>query len=156
MMSRGLSNRNPGNIRRSKTKYLGEVTPSRDAVFKQFEMMAWGYRAMFVLLDSYSRKGYRTIRQMISRYAPPVENHIENYIRCVAEWSGIGADELLDMQASKTMIPVVTAMSRVENGRGTIGRRGGLDALSATQTLIAMSRRNADLLIKIGADSYEF
>ena len=77
-MSRGLNNRNPGNIRRSTTKYLGEVAPSRDAVFKQFETMAWGYRAMFVLLDSYSRKGYRTIRQMISRYAPPVENHTEN------------------------------------------------------------------------------
>ena len=80
-----MRNRNPGNIRRSATKYLGEVAPSRDAAFKQFETMAWGYRAMFVLLDSYSRKGYRTIRQMISRYAPPIENHTENYIRCVAE-----------------------------------------------------------------------
>ena len=58
-----MRNRNPGNIRRSATKYLGEVAPSRDAAFKQFETMAWGYRAMFVLLDSYSRKGYRTIRR---------------------------------------------------------------------------------------------
>ena len=91
-----MRNRNPGNIRRSATKYLGEVAPSRDAAFKQFETMAWGYRAMFVLLDSYSRKGYRTIRQMISRYAPPIENHTENYIRCVAEWSGIGADDRFD------------------------------------------------------------
>ena len=111
-----MRNRNPGNIRRSKTKYLGEIVPSRDAAFKQFETMAWGYRAMFVLLDSYSHKGYRTIRQMISRYAPPIENHTENYIRCVAEWSGIGADELLDTQAGETMIPIVAAMSRVENG----------------------------------------
>ena len=119
-MSRGLNNRNPGNIRRSVTKYLGEVAPSRDAVFKQFETMAWGYRAMFVLLDSYSRKGYRTIRQMISRYAPPIENHTENYIRCVAEWSGIGADEPLDTQAGETIIPIVAAMSRMENGRPAV------------------------------------
>ena len=82
--------------------------------------MAWGYRAMFVLLDSYSRKGYRTIRQMISRYAPPIENHTENYIRCVAEWSGIGADEPLDTQAGETMIPIVAAMSRMENGRPAV------------------------------------
>ena len=75
-----MRNRNPGNIRRSATKYLGEVAPSRDAAFKQFETMAWGYRAMFVLLDSYSRKGYRTIRQMISRYAPPIENHTETSV----------------------------------------------------------------------------
>lgn len=122
-----MRNRNPGNIRRSATKYLGEVAPSRDAAFKQFETMAWGYRAMFVLLDSYSRKGYRTIRQMVSRYAPPIENHTENYIRCVSEWSGICADEPLDTQAGETMIPIVAAMSRMENGRpgGTIGRRGG-------------------------------
>lgn len=111
-----MRNRNPGNIRRSSTKYLGEVTPSRDPTFKQFRTTAWGYRAMFVLLDSYRRKGYRTLRQMISRYAPPIENHTENYIRCVAEWSGIGADEPLDTQAGEIMIPVVAAISRMENG----------------------------------------
>ena len=109
-----MRNRNPGNIRRSKTKYLGEVTPSRDPA------LAWGYRAMFVLLDSYRRKGYRTLRQMISRYAPPIENHTENYIRCVAEWSGLGADEPLDTQAGEIMIPVVAAISRMENGRPAV------------------------------------
>lgn len=119
-MCRGIRNCNPGNIRRSKTKYLGEITPSCDAAFKQFVTMAWGYRAMFVLLDSYSRKGYRTIRQMISRYAPPIENHTENYIRCVSEWSGICADEPLDTQAGETMIPIVAAMSRMENGCPTV------------------------------------
>ena len=49
-MSRGLDNRNPGNIRRSRVRYRGEVQPSGDADFKQFESMEWGYRAMFVLL----------------------------------------------------------------------------------------------------------
>ena len=77
-LSRGLRNRNPGNIRRSGVRYKGECARSTDAEFRQFESMEWGYRAMFVLLDSYSRKGYRTIRQMISRYAPPIENHTEN------------------------------------------------------------------------------
>lgn len=119
-LPRGMRNRNPGNIRRSKTKYLGEVTPSRDPAFKQFRTTAWGYRAMFVLLDSYRRKGYRTLRQMISRYAPPIENHTENYIRCVAEWSGLGADEPLDTQAGEIMIPVVAAISRMENGRPAV------------------------------------
>lgn len=119
-MTRGLRNRNPGNIRRSKTRYLGEVTPSRDAVFKQFETMAWGYRAMFVLLDSYRRRGYGTLRQMIARYAPPVENHTENYIRCVATWSDVDADEPLDTHDRATMLAVVAAMSRMENGREVV------------------------------------
>ena len=119
-MTRGLRNRNPGNIRRSKTRYLGEVTPSRDAAFKQFETMAWGYRAMFVLLDSYRRRGYGTLRQMIARYAPPVEKHTENYIRCVATWSGVDADEPLDTHDRTIMLAVVAAMSRMENGREAV------------------------------------
>ena len=52
-MSRGLRNCNPGNIRQSRSKFKGEVRPSRDSAFKQFESMAYGYRAMFVLLDTY-------------------------------------------------------------------------------------------------------
>lgn len=36
---RGLRNNNPGNIRLSSTKYQGEVQPSQDTAFKQFESM---------------------------------------------------------------------------------------------------------------------
>ena len=89
-MSRGLSNRNPGNIRQSAVRYKGEVRPSRDPAFKQFESMPWGYRAIFVLLDTYRiRHGLDTIRGMISRWAPPSENHTEIYIRAVADAVGI-------------------------------------------------------------------
>ena len=115
-----MRNRNPGNIRRSATKYLGEVAPSRDAAFKQFETMAWGYRAMFVLLASYCRKRYPIIGQTIPRHAPQHKNHTDNYIRSVAEWSGIGADEPVDTQAGETMIPIVAAMSQVENGQPAV------------------------------------
>lgn len=115
-MSRGLSNNNPGNIRNSNTKYLGEVRPSHDVAFKQFKTMAWGYRAMFVLLHTYSRYGYRTLRQMISRYAPPIENHTEIYIDQVSRWADVFVDTPLDTLDPAVMIPVVAAMSRMENG----------------------------------------
>lgn len=116
-MSRGLRNCNPGNIRISRSHFRGEVRPSQDAAFKQFESMAYGYRAMFVLLDTYRRRyGLDTIRAMISRWAPPSENHTESYIRFVAERSGISADERLDTHSERDMIPVVSAMSEVENG----------------------------------------
>ena len=69
-MSRGLKNCNPGNIRRSRGRYKGEVVPSRDPAFKQFESLAWGYRAIFVLLHTYrTRHGLRTIAEMIARWA---------------------------------------------------------------------------------------
>lgn len=88
-MTRGLRNNNPGNIRKDGTHWKGEVEPSRDAAFKQFESMAWGYRAMFKCLNTYSRKyGLDTIRKMISRWAPPSEKtrmHISvRYPNCPA------------------------------------------------------------------------
>ena len=116
-MSRGLRNCNPGNIRRSKIRYKGEKLPSRDSEFKEFESMAYGYRAMFVLLDTYSRRyGLCTIRQMLNRYAPPVENFTEGYIRFVSEKTGIAPDEIINTRAARDIVPVVAAMSQIENG----------------------------------------
>lgn len=116
-MSRGLRNCNPGNIRQSRSKFKGEVRPSRDSAFKQFETMAYGYRAMFVLLDTYrTRYGLSTIREMISRWAPPTENFTEGYIRFVAERTGINADATVDSRSERDMVPIVAAMSEIENG----------------------------------------
>ena len=116
-MSRGIRNCNPGNIRRSKVHYRGERHPSADPDFKQFESMAWGYRAMFVLLDTYRRRyGLDTLRKMIFRYAPPEENHTGLYVGAVSDWSGIAPDEIIDTRNSDTMVRIVAAMSRVENG----------------------------------------
>ncbi|HUN13556.1 MAG TPA: structural protein P5 [Alistipes sp.] len=116
-MARGLNNRNPGNIRQSNGRYKGEVRPSRDPAFKQFETMAWGYRAIFVLLHTYrTRHGLRTIAAMIARWAPPTENKTELYIRTVSRRSGIPADRPLDTRDRRTMIPIAAAISFVENG----------------------------------------
>ena len=116
-MSRGLRSCNPGNIRKSRVKYEGEVAPSRDTEFKEFRSMAYGYRAMFVLLDSYrSKYGLCTIRQMLGRYAPPTENFTEGYVRFVSSRTGIAPDEIVNTRAARDMIPIVAAMSQIENG----------------------------------------
>ena len=100
-------------------RYLGEVRPSRDPDFKEFETMAYGYRAMFVLLDTYrSRYGLDTIRRMLYRYAPPEENLTERYVRYVVDYSGIMPDEVVDTRSELDMIPIVAAMSKMENGVG--------------------------------------
>ena len=120
-MSRGLTNCNPGNIRQSKTRYKGERYPSRDSEFKEFESLAYGYRAMFVLLDTYSRRyGLCTIRQMLNRYAPPSENFTEGYIRFVSEKTGIAPDEIVNSRAARDMVPIVAAMSQIENGTSAV------------------------------------
>lgn len=114
---RGLRNLNPGNIRRSKTRYKGEKSDSTDAAFKQFESLEWGYRAIFMLLHTYRVRGYGdTIAKMIARYAPPSENNTEAYISRVCRSTGIDRDTTLDTQNSEQMIPIVCAISAVENG----------------------------------------
>lgn len=116
-MSRGLRNCNPGNIRLSGVRYKGEVRPSRDKAFRQFESLAWGYRAIFVLLHTYRvRHGLRTVAEMISRWAPPTENRTASYIDGVCRRTGLTPGSEIDTRDRAAMIPVAAAISRIENG----------------------------------------
>lgn len=90
---------------------------SSDAEFRQFESIEWGYRAMFVLLHTYAVKhGCRTLRDIISRYAPPSENNTESYICRVADATHLSPDEPISTTDAAVMTAVVAAMSAVENG----------------------------------------
>ena len=93
------------------------LRPSRDNEFKQFKTMAYGYRAIYRTLLTYYRI-YRleTIRQMISRWAPPEENKTDAYIKAVSDYAGIPADDLISFDREQ-MIRIVAGMSKVENGR---------------------------------------
>ena len=117
MTARGLRNNNPGNIRTNDDLFQGEIRPSKDKSFKQFTTMAYGYRAMFKILSNYY-KNYKldTIRKIISRWAPPKENHTEAYIKAVSDYAGIPADDPINVNDREQMIRIVAGMSRVENG----------------------------------------
>ena len=97
---RGLRNNNPLNIRRSADRWVGARKEQTDKTFVQFESMAYGYRAAWKVLQSYYER-FRvqgrafTVRNIISRWAPPTENDTEAYIRCVLTLSGIGGKEHL-------------------------------------------------------------
>ncbi len=115
--SRGLRNLNPGNIRLSKVRYKGERQHSTDPAFKQFESIEAGYRAIFVLLHTYRVRGYAdSIATIISRYAPPSENNTQAYIRQVCKATGIDSNKTLDTKSKEEMVPIVCAISQVENG----------------------------------------
>ena len=116
-LPRGLRNNNPCNIRKNNIVYAGEIVPSQDEAFKQFSTMAYGYRATFVVLYTYQhRYGLDTIAKMISRFAPSNENHTEAYINSVADRSGVSANGRITATNGDVMIPIVAAMSLVENG----------------------------------------
>lgn len=118
-MSRGLRNCNPGNIRNSHTLFKGEVRPSTDKSFKQFESMAYGYRAIFKILKYYSEHyKINTIRWMISRWAPPFDggNDTEAYIKTVCDKVGLGPNDIVNVENKNIMVKFVSAISLVENG----------------------------------------
>lgn len=116
-MSRGYRNFNPGNIRLSRVKYRGEKVVSTDAQFKQFESMAWGFRAIFILLDTYRVKyGLNTLQEMLNRYAPPTENPTTEYVNFVSRRTKIADISRVDTLNSRHMIPIVTAIAAMENG----------------------------------------
>jgi len=116
MMTRGYKNMNPGNIEQSRDVFQGEVVPSQDKRFKQFKTMAYGYRAMFVTLDTYRKRGKDTIDKIVRSWAPPVENHTDVYISSVEKWSGVPRNKKLSEHSGNDYINIVAAMSRMENG----------------------------------------
>ncbi len=112
-----MRNGNPGNIRINTERFKGEIQPSHDPAFKQFRNLMWGYRAIFVILNTYAKRHkLRTIRQMISRWAPSSENNTEAYITRVGNIAMLDVDTYIDTQQRETMVPLVAAMSKVENG----------------------------------------
>lgn len=118
-LSRGLRNNNPGNIRLTydskgnKTLWNGEIE-GKDTAFKTFKSMAYGYRGMFVTLNSYLKKGYNTIEKIINRYAPSSENDSIAYINTVSRKSGIPSNQVINNDDQ--VVRIITAMSFVENG----------------------------------------
>ena len=116
-MPRGLRNNNPLNIRISTDKFVGEVQPSQDKAFKQFDTMAHGYRAAFrVLLTYINNYKCDTIRKIISRWAPATENNTLAYVMTVSDRAGISPDAPISADNQEMMVRIVAAMSYVENG----------------------------------------
>ena len=117
-LPRGYRNNNPGNIRINGDLFQGEIRPSKDKSFKQFETMAYGYRAIFrILRNYYNNYNLDTIRKMIGRWAPENENDTEAYVKAVSGYAGIPADDPININDREQMIRIVSGMSKVENGR---------------------------------------
>lgn len=115
---RGIRNNNPGNIRKTDVKWKGEVAGT-DSAFETFVSMPYGYRAMIKLLQNYQKNHrLKTIRQIITRWAPPSENNTSAYISTVSKRTGIGPDVAIDMKDRATALSVASAISFKENGIG--------------------------------------
>ena len=125
--ARGMRNKNPLNIvKNPNINWQGEVKPSTDKNFAQFETLAYGCRAALKLLRTYYEKhNCKTISRIVRRWAPETENNVQAYIRNVSRMTGIGATTPLPPMKEETKIvwcDIVLAMATVECGLDTQGR----------------------------------
>ncbi len=115
---RGIRNNNPGNLRKTNDKWQGLTDPQTDAVFCTFKSPIYGIRALARTLIAYQDDhNLRTIRQIISRWAPTLENDTVAYIKAVVETTGFTPDQTLDMHTYNHLKPLVQAIIKHENGQ---------------------------------------
>ena len=119
-LPRGIRGNNPGNIDRTTTRWQGMASDqSGDPRFIVFEAPEWGIRAIVrVLRTYYDKHGLRTVKGIINRWAPPVENDTEAYYVTVAKKLGVDPGEQIDIDDLDTLRTLVKAIIRHENGRG--------------------------------------
>lgn len=114
---RGIRNNNPGNIEFSPANnWRGQV--SDDGRYAVFSEPVWGIRAMAKLLRNYqSRYGLTTVREIVTRWAPPEENLTEAYIMSVTARTGFNENENLDLTDKATLHKLIDAIIYHENGQ---------------------------------------
>lgn len=118
---RGYRNNNPLNIRLSSNNWKGEIKPSADKSFCQFQTMAYGFRAAMVCIRTYITKhNCNTLQEIINRWAPWTDgNNPLNYAKKVMNTfpdTFPDKDTVIDYHNQNQMTKLVYAMAIVENG----------------------------------------
>lgn len=118
-LPRGIRNNNPGNIRYGAAIWQGTVPgPHQDPSFVTFTTMAYGVRAAAILFyhTYYNHYGLNTVRKLINRWAPPVENDTGAYVAAVAKGCGVSPDDIIDLSSKTMLLRLLSAVFIHENG----------------------------------------
>lgn len=117
--TRGVRNRNPGNIDHSPANnWKGQLKPDPaiEKRFARFDSPENGIRAMGKLLLTYQRKhGLKTVKAIINRWAPAVENDTTAYVRAVEANTGTRPGAEVDLAAPAVMLGFAKAIIHHEN-----------------------------------------
>ena len=112
-MTRGIRNNNPGNIRHNPANAWRGQTGKDSAGFAIFDTATNGIRALAKLLTNYMNSGTNTVRKIVTKYAPAIENDTAAYIDAVAKRLAVAPDFPL---AAYHLEPLVKAIIHHENG----------------------------------------
>lgn len=129
--SRGVRNKNPGNIDYNpRNKWEGQIgiepkVGSNKPRFALFDSVENGIRALGKLLLNYRGKdgmpgvgkpGIDTPFEFINRWAPSVENNTNAYAEAIAKALCVGVRDPIDISRPETLLTVVTGIIVHENG----------------------------------------
>jgi hypothetical protein len=127
-VTRGVRNNNPGNIDYNpRNQWQGQLAPDPaiEKRFARFDTAENGIRALAKLVLAYRGKdgqlgiggpGIDTVREVISRWAPGVENDTESYIKAVSAGVGVAPNQPIDLRNFRTLIAITTGIIQHENG----------------------------------------
>lgn len=118
MMPKGITLNNPMNLEHSAANaWRGLSTCQPDPVFVSFDKIEDGLRAGMLDVRNYQRlRNLTTIRQIITRYAPPVENNTAAYIADVCTRCRANPDDDFDIEIPTNLILLAKAIVRHEQG----------------------------------------
>ncbi|MGO4364531.1 structural protein P5 [Pseudomonas sp. PAB10] len=126
--TRGVRNRNPGNIDYNPAnQWQGQLKPDPaiEKRFARFDTAENGIRALGKLLINYRGKdgmpgvggqGIDTPREFVARWAPGNENNTEAYIAAIAKRLGVQPSDVIDIKNPATLRAVMFGIIVHENG----------------------------------------
>ncbi|OAK66066.1 hypothetical protein A3K87_09885 [Variovorax paradoxus] len=135
---RGIRNNNPGNL-----NYAGQAGATKEGGpggrFATFETPELGITAMAKNLMAYQDKyAINTVSKIVSRWAPASDgNNVAAYVAAVSKQTGFKPDESLDLKDPKVLAPLISAITKHENGQNPYSpetiAKAIADALSTTR-----------------------
>ena len=118
-VTRGVRNNNPGNIDyKPANQWVGQLKPDPtiEKRFCRFDTPENGIRALGKLLQTYQNKyGLKTVKTIIERWAPDVENNTAAYVRAVELNTGTRPGATIDLRNPVVMKGFVKAIIHHEN-----------------------------------------
>ncbi len=133
----GVLDKNPGNIVTGPVPWVGQT--GTNGRFCVFDTPEHGIRALAKLLLAYQVvHGLTTVRGIINRWAPPVENNTSAYVTDVAQDMQVDPDATIDLHSAATLTAMCTAIIWHENGEqpyaDSVLAAGVADALGVTSS----------------------
>ena len=114
-LPRGLRNNNPGNINFANQPLATLETGVSSPRFAKFPTMDDGINALLNQLNRYFVRGINTVATIIYKWAPPIENNTQAYVKFVADKLSVKPTDTLSF-TPQVASELAYAISRLENG----------------------------------------